>query len=69
MLPTGEHLGVKPALTGTQYFHVAEVGNLYESVKDKADLVWPLEAMEYGTLEFGVRNCDGYVLAFAEQRH
>jgi len=44
MLPTGEHLGVKPALTGTQYFHVAEVGNLYESVKDKADLVWPLEA-------------------------
>ena len=69
MLSTGQHLGEKPALTGTLYFNVADVGNLYDSVKDKVDLVWPLETMEYGTVEFGVRDCDGYVLAFAEQRH
>ncbi len=39
------------------------------SVKDKVDLVWPLETMDYGTVEFRIRDCDGYVLAFAEQRH
>ena len=34
----------------------------------KADVVWPIADMEYGTREFGIRDPDGYVLAFAEQR-
>jgi hypothetical protein len=29
--------------------------------------VWPLEQQEYGTREFGIRDPDGYVLAFAEE--
>ena len=69
MLSTGQHLGAKPALTGTLYFNVEDVAQLYESVKNSVDLVWPLETMDYGTVEFGIRDCDGYVLAFAEQRH
>lgn len=35
-------------------------------VKDAATIVWPLAAMEYGTVEFGIRDPDGYTLAFAE---
>jgi hypothetical protein len=28
--------------------------------------VWPLAAMDYGQKEFGIRDGDGYTLAFAE---
>jgi hypothetical protein len=37
-------------------------------VKDQVEVVWPLEAMSYGTLEFGIHDCNGYTLAFAEER-
>jgi uncharacterized glyoxalase superfamily protein PhnB len=67
MLSTGSHLGGAPALTGTLYFDVNGVEPFFERVKDRCELVWPLETQEYGTREFGVRDPDGYVLAFAQQ--
>jgi catechol 2,3-dioxygenase-like lactoylglutathione lyase family enzyme len=67
MLTTGSHLGDKPAFTGTLYFEMTGVLELYGRVKEKVEIVWPLEPMEYGTLEFGVHDLDGYTLAFAEQ--
>ncbi len=42
--------------------------SFHDRIKDRAELVWPLENMDYGTVEFGVRDPDGYVLAFAERR-
>jgi hypothetical protein len=38
----------------------------YERIKERVETVWPLEPMEYGTLEFGVHDLNGYTLAFAE---
>ena len=68
MLSTGRHLGAKPAFTGTLYFETKNVRALYKKVRQsRLNFVWPLSKMEYGTLEFGVRDPDGYVLAFAEQ--
>lgn len=68
MLSTGDHLGGPPAFTGTLYFATVGVAALWETVKDHAQIVWPLENMSYGTLEFGIRDPDGYMLAFAEER-
>jgi uncharacterized glyoxalase superfamily protein PhnB len=42
------------------------VQEFFDRVKGRAEVVWPLEAMEYGQREFGVRDGDGYTLAFAE---
>jgi uncharacterized glyoxalase superfamily protein PhnB len=67
MLSTGTHLGTTPGFTGTLYFDTEDVRQLYKRIREKVDLVWPLEAMDYGTVEFGVRDRDGYVLAFAER--
>ena len=39
---------------------------LFTRIKDEAEIAWPLETMEYGTVEFGIRDRDGYTLAFAE---
>jgi uncharacterized glyoxalase superfamily protein PhnB len=41
---------------------------LWDSVAPTADVVWPIADMDYGTREFGIRDPDGYLLAFAEQR-
>jgi uncharacterized glyoxalase superfamily protein PhnB len=68
MLSTGRHLGGKPAFTGTLYFETKNVRALYEmALKNRFKFVWPLEEMAYGTLEFGIRDPDGYVLAFAQE--
>jgi catechol 2,3-dioxygenase-like lactoylglutathione lyase family enzyme len=66
LLSTGTHLGDKPQFTGTLYFHMAGVQEFFERVKSRAEVVWPLEAMGYGQSEFGIRDGDGYTLAFAE---
>ena len=66
LLSTGSHLGDKPQFSGTLYFHMAGVQEFFERVKDRAEVVWPLEAMDYGQREFGIRDGDGYTLAFAE---
>ena len=66
LLSTGSHIGDRPQFTGTLYFHMAGVQGFFERVKNQAEVVWPLEAMDYGQREFGIRDGDGYTLAFAE---
>ena len=66
LLSTGPHLGDRPQFTGTLYFHMAGVQEFFEQIKHKVEIVWPLETMDYGQKEFGIRDCDGYTLAFAE---
>lgn len=66
LLSTGAHLGDKPQFTGSLYFNVTGVKAYFESIKEKAKVLWPLEEMDYGQIEFGIRDIDGYTLAFAE---
>jgi uncharacterized glyoxalase superfamily protein PhnB len=66
LLSTGSHLGDKPQFTGTLYFNMVGVREFFEQIRNKVEIVWPLETMDYGQMEFGIRDCDGYVLAFAE---
>jgi len=66
LLSTGDHLGSQPQFTGTLYFQMRDVRPFFQTVCDKVEIVWPLERMDYGQLEFGIRDRDGYVLAFAE---
>ena len=65
---TGEHLSDSPAMTGTIYFFVLDVDKYFEAIKDNVDVQWPLQDMPYGTREFGIKDCNGYHLAFAEDR-
>jgi uncharacterized glyoxalase superfamily protein PhnB len=66
LLSTGAHLGGTPQFTGTLYFNMTGVREFFERVNGKAEVVWPLETMEYGQTEFGIHDRDGYTLAFAE---
>ncbi|MDM0115129.1 bleomycin resistance family protein [Variovorax sp. J22R133] len=53
-----------PVFSGTVYFAIADVDGYFDAVKNKATIAWPLQDMDYGTREFGVRDCNGYHLAF-----
>ncbi len=66
MFSTGENLGPGPTLSGTLYFYPEDVEALWSELRSKVQVEWPLETMGYGTREFGIRDCNGYCLAFAK---
>ncbi len=51
--------------SATFYIKVDDVNALYESVRNEVEVVKALETTWYGQREFYVRDCNGYVLAFA----
>ena len=55
-----------PVCSGTFYFLVDDVMGLAEEWGDTVTFAWGPELMDYGLHEFGVKDPDGYFLAFAE---
>ena len=53
-----------PAFTGSLYFTVDDVGELWTQVKERATVVYPLEEFHYGMREFAIRDNNGYLLQF-----
>lgn len=56
-----------PKCTGTIYMFINDVDAYYESIKEKAIVLWPLQDMPHGTREFAVKDYDEYHLAFAQK--
>ena len=65
---TGDNLGGSPGMSGTVYFFVPRVDEYFEAIKDNVDVQWPLQDMSYGTREFGIKDCNGYNLVFAQSQ-
>jgi catechol 2,3-dioxygenase-like lactoylglutathione lyase family enzyme len=62
-----------PALAGapigasqTFYIEVTGLRELYESLRDKVEIVVDLHTTFYGTQEFYFRDLNGYILSFSE---
>lgn len=56
----------EPVCSGTFYFYPDSVSALAGEFQGKLSLAWGPEVMEYGMLEFGVQDPNGYYLAFTE---
>ena len=50
----------------TLFIKVKDVSSLFESLKPKADLCSELHETFYGTKEFAITDCNGFILTFAE---
>ncbi len=62
-----EHEGdVAPAFTGSLYFRVSDVDDLWSSLKDQARVCYPIETFEYGMREFAIYDNNGYLLQFGQ---
>ncbi|MBV9558849.1 MAG: VOC family protein [Bradyrhizobium sp.] len=55
-----------PRFTGSIYLEVDNVEELWESLKTRARISYPIETMAYGVREFGLLDDNGYALSFAQ---
>ncbi|HIA48890.1 MAG TPA: bleomycin resistance family protein [Candidatus Hydrogenedentes bacterium] len=65
---SGDMIQGSPNFSGTVYFFLPQVEEYFNTTKDSVEVQWPLQNMSYGTKEFGIKDCNGYHLAFAEKR-
>ena len=56
----------KPTLTGSIYIYVENVDELWEKIKDKVEVIYEPENFDYGMREFGIKDCNGYILNIGE---
>jgi uncharacterized glyoxalase superfamily protein PhnB len=66
-LPNAHEPFEKPTLTGSLYFSSDNVDALWEKIRDKATIVYPIENFYYGMREFAVRDNNGYMLQFGQE--
>ena len=59
----------RPTLTGSLYLKTDQVNTLWEKLKDRCQVEYPLEDFEYGMREFAIRDNSGYLLQFGQERH
>lgn len=57
----------KPLFTGSFYLTVADVDALWEELRDKARICYPIEDFEYGMREFALYDNNGYLLQFGQE--
>jgi uncharacterized glyoxalase superfamily protein PhnB len=65
--PTAHGEWKGPSFTGQLYIDLEtadEVDALWRAVKDRVDVVYPVDDFDYGAREFGIRDDNGYSLAF-----
>jgi uncharacterized glyoxalase superfamily protein PhnB len=56
----------RPLMTGSIYFNTDDADAWWNRLKDKAEVVYPIEDFPYGKREFAIRDNSGYLLQFGE---
>lgn len=50
----------------TIYLVVENVDEVYENLREKVEITYPVKNFDYGMREFGIRDCNGYILHLGE---
>lgn len=56
----------KPFFTGTFYFVTDDAEAMWQQLKEKTKIVYPLEDFEWGMREFAIYDNNGYMLQFGQ---
>lgn len=56
----------KPIMTGSLYLYPDDIDEIWETLKDKIAIDYPIENFEYGMREFAIRDCNGYLIQFGQ---
>lgn len=57
----------KPVFTGSFYIYTDDADIIWQKVKDKARVCYPIENFEYGLREFGIYDNNGYLIQFGHE--
>jgi uncharacterized glyoxalase superfamily protein PhnB len=66
-LPSEHEPFAGPCFTGSLYINPDDVDALWEQVKDKARVCYPIETFDYGMREFAIYDNNGYLLQFGHE--
>lgn len=66
-LPNGHTAFKKAEFTGSFYFNTDDVDQMWQSVRDKANICYEIETFEWGMREFGIYDNCGYLLQFGQE--
>ena len=66
-LPIAHEPFEKPVCTGSFYFYMDEVDELWEKLKNTPYLYYGIENFEYGMREFAIKDNNGYILQFGKE--
>jgi uncharacterized glyoxalase superfamily protein PhnB len=66
-LPNAHEAFNGAAFTGSLYFIDDEVDATFESLKDRVDVIYPIETFDYGMREFAIRDNNGCCLQFGRE--
>jgi len=64
--PNEHVLFEKPLFTGSFYIATDNVDAIWNEVKDKTNICYPIENFDYGMREFAIYDNNGYVLQFGQ---
>lgn len=56
-----------PGFSGSFYINVDEVDKLWEELKNKVRVCYPIENFSYGMREFAIYDNNGYILQFGQE--
>ncbi len=62
----GKEKNQKPIMTGSIYIFTNPVDDLWEELKNKVNIAYPIETFDYGMREFAILDCNGYMLQFGQ---
>ena len=62
-----EHIPFERSIfTGTFYIYTDQVDELWEDIKEKVKVLYPIDDFEYGMREFAIYDNNGYMLQFGK---
>lgn len=53
-------------MNGTIYLYVDNVDEAWNRLKNKVEIIYPIENFDYGMREFGIKDNNGYILNIGE---
>ena len=56
----------QPAFTGSFYLYTDDVDAVWNDLKDKTRVCYPIETFDYGMREFAIFDNNGYLLQFGQ---
>jgi len=63
-----EYPSIQQSIGGslTFYFAIEGIDTLYNNVKNNVDVLRELQTTFYGKREFSIKDCNGYIITFAQ---
>jgi len=53
--------------TGSIYIHTDDVDKVWKELKDKVEVVYPIDDFEHGMREFAICDCNKYMIQFGQE--